>query len=268
MAVKPEFMAKIPPITRLGVPEFEPEAARVYESVLDALDDAGVPYLLGGALALNAHCGVWRDTKDLDIFVRPRDAERALTTLREAGFMTEMVYESWLGKAWKGDVYVDIIWRNANALFPVEDSWFLQDVSIHLFGREVPVIPLEEFLVSKMLVMGRYRYDGADMLHVLFERGEIVDWDKLARICGEHVGVMLAHMNTFRWAYPGWEEKVPREAVLKFTKLAMDAPTTLGPFRGRLMDIQSFEVDVSSWGMSDPHRMALERIFGSAEGRS
>lgn len=268
MAVKPEFMAQIPPVTRMGAPEFLPDAARIYAEVLDVLDDAGVPYLLGGAVALNAHSGVWRDTKDLDIFLRPHDAERALATLRAADFSTETVYESWLGKAWREDVFVDIIWRNANALFPVDDSWFLREESVHLFGRDIPVVPLEEFLVSKMLVMGRYRFDGADMLHVLFARAADIDWEALARLCGEHVGVMLAHMHVFRWAYPDWRDRIPVGVISRFTQLAETAESSMGPFRGRLMDIQSFEVDVHSWGMPDPHRLALERIFGSADGRS
>jgi len=267
VAVKPSFMAQIPPLTRLAAPTFEEEACEVYREALDALDAHGVPYLLGGALALNAHTGIWRDTKDLDLFLRPRDAQRSLDALRAAGFSTETVYESWLGKGWKGDVFVDIIWRNANALLPVDDAWFEAAPTIEVLGREAPVLPLEELLASKMMVMGRYRFDGADMLHVLHVAGERVDWEKLGRICGEHAGLMLAHMHIYRWAYPGWPEKVPDKAIARFTHLAANAPSTFGAFRGRLIDIQSFEVDVAEWGMADPHRTALERIFGDAEGR-
>lgn len=84
-------MAKIPPLTRLSRPEFDDDAAPIYIEALEAMDRARVPFLLGGALALNAHTGIWRDTKDLDLFVRPQDAMRALDALREAGFRTEVV---------------------------------------------------------------------------------------------------------------------------------------------------------------------------------
>ena len=94
VAVKPEMMAKIPPLTRMCAPEFDPDAERAYSAALRALDAAGVPYLLGGALALNAHSGVWRDTKDLDVFVRPADARRTLDVLAANGFTSETVYES------------------------------------------------------------------------------------------------------------------------------------------------------------------------------
>lgn len=265
MAVKSEFMAKLPPLTRLSVPTLDAEAAPIYEAAMNALEAAGIRYLLGGTLALNAHTGIWRDTKDLDFFVRPRDARKALLALHDAGFQTELVYESWLGKGWKGDVFVDVIWRNANGLFPVEDSWFARPASVRLFGRDAPVIPLEELLVSKMMVMGRYRYDGADILHVLFAVGDRMDWDKLAQICSEHIGLMLAHLHTFRWAYPGWRHKVPDEVLTRYAKLAEERPSTFGPFRARLIDIQSFEVDVQEWGMPDPHRQAIDSIFSEPE---
>lgn len=261
MAVKSDHMAKLPPLTRLSEPTLDPAAAPIYEESMDALEAAGVRYLLGGTLALNAHTGIWRDTKDLDFFVRPADSRLALQALHGAGFQTELVYESWLGKGWKGDVFVDVIWRNANGLFPVEDSWLDHAAKLRIFGREAPVIPLEELIVSKMMVMGRYRYDGADVLHVLFSAADKMDWGKLGDICGEHIGLLLAHLHTFRWAYPGWRDKVPDEVLERYAALAEERASSFGPFRARLIDIQSFEVDVQEWGMPDPHRQALDNIF-------
>jgi len=261
-------MAKLPPLTRLSEPHLDREAAPIYEAAMDAVEAAGVPYLLGGTFALNAHTGIWRDTKDLDLFVRPVDSRRALQALHGGGFETELVYESWLGKGWKGDVFVDVIWRNANGLFPVEDSWLENPASVRLFGRDAPVVPLEELIVSKMMVMGRFRYDGADVLHVLFSAADRMDWDKLAHICGEHIGLLLAHLHTFRWAYPGWQDRIPEEVLLRYERLARERASTFGPFRARLIDIQSFEVDVQEWGMPDPHRQALDSIFSDGAGKT
>ncbi len=47
--------------------------------------------MLGGALALNAYTGIWRDTKDLDVFVTEKTVPRVLDVLEEAGFETEVV---------------------------------------------------------------------------------------------------------------------------------------------------------------------------------
>lgn len=268
VALKPDLIGKIPPVTRRSAPEFDDDAAASYARAVDALERDGVPYLVGGALGLNAHTGVWRDTKDLDLFVRPGDASIALQTLADAGFISERVYESWLGKAWMGDVFVDIIWRNANGLFPVTSAWFDHPAKVHAFGRDMPCLPLEELLLSKMMVMGRYRFDGADILHVLAASGGQVDWDRLADLAGEHVALMLAHLHAFRWAYPAWRENVPDAVIERFGALARDASNSFGPFRGRLLDLPSYEVDVEAWGLPDAHRIVLERIFGDAEGRT
>lgn len=261
------FMAKLPPLTRVAEPHFEPEAAEVYDLALRALEEEGVRFALGGALALNAYTGIWRDTKDLDVFVRPQDAGRTLAAFRAAGMETETVYESWLGKGWIGQVFVDVIWRNANGLFPVTDAWFDSPGRMDVLGRDVPVVPLEELVVSKMMVCGRYRFDGADILHLFHQAGHLVDWERLERLAGEHVGLLLAYMHMYRWGYPGWRDRVPDSAFERYEQAAEQAESSFGAFRARLLDIQSFSVDVEEWDMPDPHRQALSRIFGDAEGR-
>jgi hypothetical protein len=266
--IEARFMAQLPPTTRLSAPAFKDEHTRVYASAVEALADRGVPCLVGGAVALNHYTGIWRDTKDLDLFVKPEDATRALDALAEAGFRTEIVYESWLGKGFVGDVFVDLIWRNANGLCPVGDEWFEHAPRAALFGRECPVIPLEELILSKIFVAGRYRFDGADILHVLHAAGDLVDWDHLAQLSGEHAGLVLAYLHMYRWGYPAWRDRVPQEAMDKLEAQALESASSYGPFRALLLDIQSFQVDVTEWGLPDPHRKALEDIFGSAEGRA
>lgn len=263
----PAFMAQLPPTTRLGAPAFSREAGEAYERALLALKEEGVEFLVGGALAFNAYTGIWRDTKDLDLFCRPADSHKVLKALARAGFATEVVYESWLGKAYRGDVFVDLIWRNANALFPVEESWFERAGTIEMFGSRHRIIPLEELLVSKMMVCGRYRFDGADIMHIFHACGETIDWKRLEELCGEHSELMLAHMHMFRWGYPGSRERVPDDVVERFTRLSREATSTFGPFRARLLDIQSFQVDVDGWELPDPHKQALTAIFGDPEGR-
>lgn len=262
------MMAQLPPETRLAAPTFDPVAADVYERALAAIEADGIPFLLGGALALHAHTGIWRDTKDVDLFCKPSDAPRLLAALRKAGFSTEVVYGSWLGKGWIGEVFVDVIWRNANALFPVTDGWFERRETVRLFGRDLPVVPLEESVIAKMMVGGRYRYDGADLMHVFYAAGDRMDWERLARLAGEHIELLLGHLHTFRWGYPGWRDKVPLSVVERYHELAKRSDSSYGPFRARLLDIQSFQVDVEGWGMPDPHRQVLEEIFGDADGRS
>ena len=268
VAAEPPFMAQLPPITRISEPAFAPGTADVYAEAIEALDADGVPYMLGGALAFNRYTGIWRDTKDLDVFCKPGDAHRVLDALEARGFSTEVIYESWLGKGWKGKVFVDVIWRNANALFPVTNEWVRHARTMELFGREVRVVPLEELVLSKMMVMGRYRFDGADIMHILHAAAHQMDWDRLAEGAGEHIGLLLSYLHMYRWGYPGWKDRIPDHVMEQYERLARERPSSFGPFRALLVDIQSFQVDVEDWGMPNPHRQALTDIFGDAEGRS
>jgi hypothetical protein len=158
-------------------------------------------------------------------------------------------------------VFVDVIWRNANALFPVLDAWFDHAPRTTLFGTECQVIPLEEMILSKVFVAGRYRFDGADILHILHEAGDLMDWERLAELAGEHAGLVLAYLHMYRWAYPAWRDRVPAAALDLLARQAESAPSSYGPFRGTLLDIQSFQVDVKEWGMPDAHLKALEDVF-------
>lgn len=266
----PEAMARLPPLTRLSDPVFSPDCAAAYGEALDALDAARVPVMLGGALAFNAYTGIWRDTKDLDLFLRAEDAQAALQALERAGFEPEVVYESWLAKAWKGDVFVDLIWRNANGLFPVTREWFEHASPRRILDRDALVLPIEELILSKMMVGGRYRFDGADIVHLLYAGSHAIDWDRLADGAGEHVGLLLAYLHMYRWGYPEAAGRVPERVLADYARRAEEATTrsSYGPLRALLMDIQSFQVDVQGWGFPDPHLKVLEEIFGDATGRA
>ena len=60
-----------------------------FRRALTILNDSGVPFLVGGAYALERYTGVARQTKDIDVFVRPRDCRRLLAVLARAGYGLE-----------------------------------------------------------------------------------------------------------------------------------------------------------------------------------
>src|SRR5438105_14338884 len=78
-----------------------------------ALRDAGVRYALGGGLASWVRGGP-KTEHDIDFFVKPEDAERALSALAEAGLRREEAVEDWLVKAYDGDLLVDLIFDPAS----------------------------------------------------------------------------------------------------------------------------------------------------------
>src|SRR5262249_10845227 len=112
-----------------------------YCHVLTALTDAGIQFLIGGAYALERYTGIWRDTKDLDIFIRPADSERALNALSAVGCRTELTFPHWLGKAYCGEYFADLIFSSGNGTARVDDEWFRYGVGTEVVGRGVKLCP-------------------------------------------------------------------------------------------------------------------------------
>src|SRR5262245_45260072 len=95
-------------------PGLPAETAAFYRRRVEALQLADVPFLVGGAYAFARYTGIVRHTKDLDVFVRRCDAERALGAMASAGAVTKLTFPHWLGKAHYGDDAIDVIFSFGN----------------------------------------------------------------------------------------------------------------------------------------------------------
>src|SRR5438046_48774 len=104
--------------------EIDSDTIAFYRQVLTALNDAGIPFLVGGAFAFAHFTGIQRHTKDLDLFVRRDDYARIERLLRDHGHRTELTYPHWLAKVHAGDDFIDLIFDSGNGLAPVDDTWF------------------------------------------------------------------------------------------------------------------------------------------------
>src|SRR5690348_18312877 len=100
-----------------------PEAASLYREVLLAMNEHGLPYAVAGAFALQKYTGIWRITKDLDLFVKAEDVPSAIDYLVQCGFRCEILDPVWLAKAHRGEYFVDLISGMSNAVIVVDDSW-------------------------------------------------------------------------------------------------------------------------------------------------
>src|SRR5579884_1545002 len=147
----------------MKLPEPSEQATRFYATALDCLVRDGVPFLIGGAYAMREYAGIFRDTKDLDLFCRPEDARRVLAVLAGAGCRTEVWDPVWLAKAFQEDLFIDVIFNAGNGLGRVDDTWFRHARDVLLFGVPVQLIPPEELIWSKAYVQTRERYDGPDI---------------------------------------------------------------------------------------------------------
>ena len=138
-----------------------------YRDALGRLDKAGIDYLVGGAYAFARYTGIERHTKDFDIFIRREDFERIAKVMGEAGYESELTFPHWLGKSFYGDDFIDLIFSAGNGVAKVDDQWFERAVPGQVIGMEVRLIPAEEMIWSKGLIMERERFDGADVAHVI-----------------------------------------------------------------------------------------------------
>jgi hypothetical protein len=86
---------------------YDYETEFFYRTVMQTLKTHEVPFLVGGAYAIGGHTGIVRETKDIDLFVKPSDCPRALEVLEAHGYLTELTDPIWLGKAFHGKSFAD-----------------------------------------------------------------------------------------------------------------------------------------------------------------
>lgn len=130
------------------------EAGRKFDnalfSALDALEQSQCSYALIGGIAATG-LGRPRSTQDIDIFVRPEDAEAILDVLGRAGFRTEQTNPTWLFKAFKDGVLVDIIFRSEGGFY-FDNEMRERAVQINYHGRQVRAVSPEDFVLIKCAV--------------------------------------------------------------------------------------------------------------------
>jgi predicted nucleotidyltransferase len=138
-----------------------------------ALNEAGVPFLLGGSLASWARGGP-ETRHDLDLMIKPEDVERALEALTEAGMKPERPPEQWLVKAWDGDTLVDLIYCPKG--LPMDDDVLARGEELSVLGMEIRVMALEDVMATKLMALTEHslRYEG--LLQIARALREQIDW--------------------------------------------------------------------------------------------
>jgi hypothetical protein len=234
-----------------------PEEERVvYKRALEALNSAAVPYVVAGAYAIYEHTGIYRKTKDLDLFFEPAAVVPAARALREAGFVTRLEDSHWLAKATMGEYFVDLIFGMGNGVAPIDGDWVEHSRAGILAATPVRIAPPEELIWHRLFISERHRHDVADILHLLLCLGDTFDWERLVRRTGEHWPLLLAQVATFSYVYPGYRSNIPawvydrllERARAELGRDSEDLDFTRGPLISRF----SFTIDVREWGFSDP----------------
>jgi hypothetical protein len=222
---------------------------------MTTLTDGGVEFLVGGAYAFTPYTGIDRSTKDFDLFVRKTEIHAALEVLAAGGFDTELTFPHWLGKAYLGNDFVDLIFSSGNGVAPVDDGWFEHARDGEVLGLAVRLAPAEEMLWSKAFVMERERYDGADVIHIIRTGAEKLDWDRVLARFAERWRVLLLNLILFGFVYPGERTRIPRSVMdTLLARLAEELEHDAQSGRvchGTVVSRQQYLPDVLEWGYAD-----------------
>ncbi len=233
----------------------EPEAVSFYQKGLSALKRAKVPFLVGGAYALERHTGIARHTKDFDIFVRPKHVERALKVFERAGFQTDLPFPHWIGKAFYGDYFIDVIFNSGNGLCPVDDEWFACALDNVVLTLPVQICPVEETIWQKAFILERDRCDSADVAHLLRFCAARLDWERLIRRFGDHWRVLYAHLIPFGFIYPAEQHLIPQRVINSLSRRLRDKSPAQSPSdrvcNGTFLSATQYVRDVDFEGFRD-----------------
>ena len=121
----------------------------VVAEVIAALEADDVPHLLMGGAGAQTFARP-RETDDIDVFVAPGDARRALDVLEKAGFWTEETFPSWLYKAIRNGVLVDVIFRSSGGVY-LDDEMLARGQRRAYRGTEAVMMSPEDLLVVKAM---------------------------------------------------------------------------------------------------------------------
>ena len=113
-----------------------------------------------------------------------------------------------------------------------------------------------------MFIQDRYRYDGADVAHVIFRAHERIDWKRLLAYLEPYWEVLFAHLLNFRFIYPTERDMVPLWLMEELTA-RLNAQVSLPAARvkvcrGRLFSPRDYVTDITEWGFADVVGKGLE----------
>jgi putative nucleotidyltransferase-like protein len=249
------------------LPEDEQVERDAHGRALQILQDEGLEPMVGGAYALNAHTGIWRDTKDLDLFLRKDRIEAALEVLEAEGYRTEFTDPLWIAKAFAGPYFIDLIFSSGNGIATVDEHWCRRATRAQVLDREALVVPAEEMIWSKAFIQERERFDGADIHHLLRCKGADLDWEHLLMRFGErHWEILMVHLITFRFSFASDKEQVPSWVMHELIGRLQDREKEQAPrkrvCRGTLLSRQQYLHETNVQGYLDAREFETDGWTG------
>jgi hypothetical protein len=160
----------------LGKNEVAPELTDSLKRSIAALEGQDIPYILGGGLGCWARGGP-PSSNDIDLMIKPEDAERAQQALAEAGMRPETPPEQWLRKAWDGDILIDLIYEPSG--MTIDDEVIARGEVMSVMAMQIRVMDLDDLLTTKLLAIDEHSADYRDLILITRSLREQIDWAQL-----------------------------------------------------------------------------------------
>ncbi|HEU4739603.1 MAG TPA: nucleotidyltransferase [Solirubrobacterales bacterium] len=160
----------------LGKSEVAEELIDSLKRAVAALDERGVPYLLGGGLGCWARGGP-PSSNDIDLMVKREDAGRAQEALAAAGMRPETPPEQWLLKAWDGEILVDLIFEPSG--MRIDDEVLARGEDLSVMAMQTRVMDLDDILITKLMALDEHSADYGDLILITRSLREQIDWARL-----------------------------------------------------------------------------------------
>jgi putative nucleotidyltransferase-like protein len=141
-----------------------------------ALRERGIPFMLGGSLAAWARGGP-EPSKDIDLMLKPEDAEAALQALTEVGMRPERPPEDWLFKAFHDDVLIDLIFGPSG--IEMNDEVLARVEMIRVMALDMPVMSTGDMLVTMLCALDEHCLDYGALVAIARSLREQIGWTEL-----------------------------------------------------------------------------------------
>jgi hypothetical protein len=160
----------------LGKSEVAEELTDSLKRAAAALQERDIPFLLGGGLGCWARGGP-PSSNDIDLMLKPEDAERAQEALAEAGMRPEDPPEHWLLKAWDGEILVDLIFEPSG--MRIDDEVIARGDDLSVMAMHMRVMDLNDILITKLYALDEHSADYRDLILITRSLREQIDWARI-----------------------------------------------------------------------------------------
>ena len=185
----------------------------VFRPAIQAARALQVPFAIGGGLAISLYTGQWRNSKDIDLYVLPQHREAIIAAVLGTGlgdlFDDQPYDRTWIFRAARDGIIVDIMWALANGAGDVEPGWLARGASAAVRDETVRLLAPEEMFWSKVHVLQRDRCDWPDLLNLLYTAGPQFDWTRVVHRMAGHERLLASILSLFAWVAPGRARLLP-----------------------------------------------------------